>query len=206
MSYQKLGTALHVLGLLFSSTDEASLYIYSTSVPTILSLHFSCFLGGFWSILVLLLSVIDFWLQLCTPTSGITVSINTLLKKQSVQFTCKQTLNYKMLILLNSFLLRALHCGVNLVNKSSPRIKSCGCVPVNSTHGSVSVAEKASGCAHCVIFAHRLVPDQWGGKRFVLDIVNNFCPLENSVKHWKGLPREVVKLAPLKGLKEQLKG
>lgn len=67
-----------------------------------------------------------------------------------------------------------------------------GCVPENSTYGGVNVAENAPSCALCVVFAHRLVPDQWDDKRFMLDAVEIFFfAVGNSVKHWKGLPRQV---------------
>lgn len=46
-----------------------------------------------------------------------------------------------------------------------------GCVPENSTYGGVNVAENTPSC---VVFAHRLVPDQWDDKRFMLDAVEIF--------------------------------
>lgn len=82
------------------------------------------------------------------------------------------------------------------------------CVLENSTHGSVSGAEKVPSCAHCVVFACRLVPDQWEDKRFRLDIVKIFFAIGNGVNRWKGLPREVVEshhLWCLEWFEEQLK-
>lgn len=104
--------------------------------------------------------MIDCWLQLCTPNSGMSISLNALLKKQSTQFICKQTLNCNIFIFLDGPLIRrALHCGVNLFNivrlviQYVPETENRAC-------GGVNVAYRASSCGRCVVFAHRLVPQQ----------------------------------------------
>lgn len=129
---------------------------YNWIVPCIFLVYFF--------FLVLLLSVIECWLQLCTLTLGTSVSLSAPLNKHS-QFNLLASKHRIAIRSSCSTVLYSIGPSTVVLICLIPAVQWCstiGYVPETekSTYGSVNVAYKASSCALCVVFAHRLVPGQ----------------------------------------------